>query len=265
MDADLEVGGELVAVAAAHVDARPPAVLAVGVPGQPDGGAERLEPSLQQPGDLPGERRLRVAAFVAVPVVLHGFSNPPAGTEPVDPAREAVVAELVTRVDHDDAAGQRQRRGRARSRSRRRRRGSATRARPAPPASPTRRRPRRRRTTAYRRVTRSPGLPGGGRPRPAPRRWRRRWTARSASRAAGASRSTLAKAPTASPGRGGASVTGTSCPKTRSKAATSSRTVTPVAATDVDRRRWASPTSASTSSKRSTARTWALARSHTWR
>ena len=65
------------------------------------------------------------------------------------------------------------------------------------------------------------------------------------------------------PGRGGASVTGTSRPKTFSNDETSSRTVTPSPVPTLMIALGAS-TVARTSSNFSIARTWALARSSTW-
>ena len=110
VDADLEVGGaavvEPVAGAAALVDARAPAVLAVAVPGQPDHGAERPQPLAQPQGDVPGEAGLGVAAVGGRAGGVARLAEAAGRHQPVDPAREVVVAELVTRVDDHDPARQ---------------------------------------------------------------------------------------------------------------------------------------------------------------
>ena len=92
---------QLVAVASADVHARAPPVLPVGVAGHHDPRAESHQAGAQQPGHLPGERRLRVPTIGRGARGVARLLEPAGRHHPVDLAREVVVAELVAGVDHD--------------------------------------------------------------------------------------------------------------------------------------------------------------------
>ncbi len=96
--------------------------------------AERLEPPLHHPGDLPDEGRLRVAAVGGRAGGVARLAEAAGRHQSVDLAREVVVAELVTRVEHDDPAGEGRcgRRAGVRARTGRRRRCASTAWPPAP-------------------------------------------------------------------------------------------------------------------------------------
>ena len=198
----------------------------------------RLEPLAQQPRDLPGERRLRVAGVRRRAGRVAGLLETAGRHQPVDLARVVVVAELVTGVDHDRASGQRLARpallllgvGQPEVVGRVGRGGE-----------PEHRHGDDRGGDGYgvpahrRGVTRSPGPPAACRAQASAEAMRLvEGQLGAASRGARASGRRSRRHRRRRPDAAAPRVTGTSCPKTRSNAATSSRTVTPVTAADVD-------------------------------
>ena len=190
VDADLQVGG-----APRRSGCRPgparrrrgPSGPAGCWAGSADHRAERLEPLPQPQGDVPGEAGLGIAAVGRRPGGVARLAEAAGRHRAVDPSREVVVAELVTRVDDDHPArecGSTAEAAAVQLVENRPLRSAAA----AAAARPARAAASRDRETAF---TRSPGSPGASRPRRARRRWRRRCPARPASRAARV-RSTLA-------------------------------------------------------------------------